>query len=705
MATLERIRSKGVLLIVIIGLALLAFIVSDFLNNSTSVFNQSKEMVAEIDGKGIKIDEFQQAIEQLTSVYEIEYQTNSIDENTTQQIRQTVWDSFVKENLLASESEKVGLAVSEKELNDLITGNQPHQLVLGRKIFMDPTTGRFDRNRLIGFLNQLKTKPASPQAQEEYMKAKNYWMYFEKLIKNSKLEEKYNVLLSRALNANSLEAKLSFESKKNTVDAAYVTKPYYTIPDSTIAVSESEIAERYDSQKELYKQSTETRSIKYVAFSLTPSQEDFAKAEKWMNELKPEFSTTTEIASVVNANSKPYQDVALSKNQIDEHLRTFAFCGNKNDVVGPVLFGNVYKMARIVETGINEPDSLNIKHIVVATPDVEKTKTLADSILTALNSGADFGQLAVKYSQMKQTASRGGEVGWITVSTMDPEMAKACIAQPTNKNFTYKEGDAIQIIQITEKTASVSKVKLAVIEAEVNPSQETYSKIYNEAKSFAASSSNPELFEKNAVQNGYAVIPMNDIDKNTPRIANYSQSRQVIRWAFNDNTEANMVSDVFDCEKQYIVATVKDITPAGYVPVAKVSDRIKAEIIKDKKADKIIAELSGKKSLEELASQLASSIDTAKQVNFDSRTFGNTGVEPSVIVNATEGKLNTVSTPIKGKNGVFVVKPINIVANTAPFVKEAEQTTIATKHMYAVYTAVEALKESANIEDNRSNFY
>lgn len=705
MATLERIRSKGVLLLVIIGLALLAFIVGDFLNNSSSAFNQSKEIVAEIDGNEIKISEFQQAIEQLTSVYEIEYQTNTIDENATQQIRQTVWDSFVKENLIASESEKLGLAVSENELNELIMGNQPHQLVLGRRIFMDPNTGRFDRNRLVGFLNQLKTKPAEPQAQEEYMKAINYWMYFEKLIKNSKLEEKYNILLSRALTANSLEAKLSFEAKKNTVDAAYVSKPYFSIPDSTISVSESEISEKYNSQKELYKQNKETRSIKYVAFSLTPSQEDFAKVEKWMNDLKPEFSTTTEIASVVNANSKPYQDVAHSKNETDESLRTFAFTGNKNDVVGPVLFGNTYKMARIVETGINEPDSLNIKHIVVATPDADKTQTLADSILTALNGGADFAQLAVKYSQMKQTAARGGEVGWIMVSTMNQDMAKACVAQPTNKYFTYKEGDAIQIIQITEKTANVSKVKLAVIESEINPSQETYSQVYNEAKAFAASCTSAESFDKNAAEKGYTAIPMFDIDNNTPRIANYSQSRQVIRWAFNDDTDVNMVSDVFDCEKQYIVAAVNEITPEGYVPVAKVSNRIKAEIIKDKKADKIIAELSGKKSLEELASQLASSVDTATQVNFESRTFGNAGIEPSVIVNATEGKLNTISAPIKGNTGVFVVKPINIVANTAPFIIEAEKTAIATKHMYAVYTAIEALKENAKIEDNRSNFY
>lgn len=708
MATLERIRSKGVLLIVIIGLALLAFIVGDFLNHGSSFFNGSKDLVAKINGQKIKITEFQDAIEQLSSVYKIEYGISNIDENTTLQIRQSVWDSYVKENLIASEAEKIGIAVGSNELKDMTTGNNPSPLITGRRIFANPQTGQFDKTRLVGFLSQLENKPSDPAQQEEYNTAKNYWMYFEKLLKTSKLEEKYNTLLSRAINANSIEAKLAFEAKKSVVDVVYISSPYSAIPDNKVTVSDAEISAKYDQIKERYKQKTETRDVKVVSFNLAPSQKDYAKAQEWINKLKPEFATTNEIKAVVNANSKvPYNDIATSVNSIDPDLKAFAMSGTKGQVFGPVLFGTTYKMARIVESGIVAPDSIKLKHIVVATQDSAKTKVLADSIFNALNGGADFAALAAKYSQMQQTAMKGGEIGWVPVSTIEPKMADVCVAQPINKYFTYKDGKAIQILQLEEKSANRSKVKLAVIASDVTPSQETYAQVYNEAKQFAATATTPEAFEKTAKQKGYIVQPVTGIDANTPMLAGIQNSRQVVRWAFNKEVEKGTVSDVYDCTNQFVVAAVTDITKPGYRSLESTKEEIKQMLLVDKKADVIMSELKTKNTanFEALAAQLAAKIDTAKQVNFEARTFGNAGFEPEVIANVSLAKLNQVSAPIKGKSGVFIYKATNIIPQFAPFDAKTEKANLSTKYMYSVYTAVEALKDKAEIEDNRAIFY
>lgn len=708
MATLERIRSKGVLLLVIIGLALLAFIVGDFLNNSSSFFNQSKENIAEINGKAIKITEYQEAIEQLTSVYKIEYGIPSVDENTTLQIRQNVWDSYIKENLISSEAKKIGIAVSSNEMKDMTIGNNPNPLITGRRIFSNPQTGQFDKSRLIGFLSQLETKPTDPAAMEEYNNAKSYWSYFENLLKSSKLEEKYNTLLSRALNANSIEAKLAFEAKKSVVDLVYVAKPYFSIPDNKVSVSDAEIATKYDAIKSRYKQKEETRDIKYVAFNLAPSATDFTTAQEWINKLKPEFATTSEIKAVVNSNSKmPYQDVAVSVNNIDPDLKAFAMAGAKGQVFGPMLFGTTLKMARIVETGIVAPDSIKLKHIVVLAKEEAKTKVLADSILGALAGGADFAMLAAKYSQMQQTAMKGGEIGWVPVASIEPKMADACVAQPVNKTFTYNDGKAIQIIQLQEKTANRSKVKLAVIASDITPSKETYSKIYNEAKQFAATSTSADLFEKNAKQKGYVIQPLSGVEANTPQFAGIKNSRQVIRWAYQEDVAKGNVSDVYDCEKQFVVASLTEINKAGYRSVESVKSEIKEMLMVDKKAELIIADLKTKNitNLDVLAAQLATKVDTAKQVNFDAKGFGNAGFEPEVIANASMAKKDIVSAPIKGKSGVYVLKATNVIAQFAPFDAKAEKTNISMRYMYSVYTAVEALKEKAEIEDNRSLFY
>ncbi len=705
MATLEKIRSKGVFLMIVIGIALVAFIVGDFVRR-----NPHNDTIAKINGKEIKLKEYQNAINQLTDVYKIEYNTSSLDENTTIQIRQSVWESLIRSNLVGADAQKIGLAIGEKELEELTLGTEkimPHPMISQRRIFANPSTGMFDRNRLISLLSELKTPPTSPEMAEQYNTLKNYWLYFENTIKTGTLENKYNILLSRALKSNSVEAKLAFDSKKSTVDVVYITQSYASIPNDKVTVSDKEIAVKYKQIKERYKQPEETREIKFVAFDVKPSEADFQKEKTLMDSLKPKFETAQDVKLIVNANSKPYQDIAFSAKDIDPDLKEFAFSGKVGEVFGPALFGNTYKMARIVANGIMTPDSFEVRHIVVFDQDSIKTKTLADSIFTALKGGADFAAMAAKYSQNQGTAQQSGKVGWLTESmiTNMPGLATLFVNTPVNTLFTYQEGPSIQIMEVTKKTANVSKVKLAVIESEVTPSRETYNIIYGKAKQLASESTNIESFEKNAQKSGYMIQSSPAMDRNMPNLYNIKNSRQIVRWAFEH--EKGQVSDVYDCENQFIVAELTGINPKGYKSLESVTPEIKAMLVNDKKADIIIADLASKKApdIQTLAAQLAVKVDTAKQVNFESSSFGNRGFEPTAIVWASQSGLNKLSAPVKGQQGVYVMQAYNKYENPLPFNVKMEKDALSTRYAYAVYMAAEALKDKADIEDNRYTFY
>jgi peptidyl-prolyl cis-trans isomerase D len=704
MATLEKIRSKGVLLVAAVGFALLAFIVGDFLNSGSSFFNKSRETVAKIVGEDINIKDYQAAIEQMTEVYKIETGKTELNEEMMSQLRQSVWETMVNEKILNAEAKKLGLAVSKDELSDRCIGNNVHPLIMQRRSFAGEN-GQFSRPALVQFLNSLEQTPTSEEMKQQIAKAKNYWLFWEKTVKTSILQEKYNALIAKAVGANSLDAKMSFQDRKTSVDVAYVVKPYYLIPDANIKVSDSEIKERYNKQKEQYKEEANC-GLKFVAFDIKPMKEDFKEAEIWMNKLAPEFKTTADVAGLVNSNSDVmYDGRAYSEKTVPASLKDFAFGGSTGAVLGPIFANNTYTMARIMESGIMQSDSAKLRHIFL----VEKDAAKADSLVAAINGGADFAALAKQYSAVKQTAANGGEIGWLTegMQGMDKEITTNAFSKPVNEVFTIKNAQGVQIMQVTERTPGRRKVKLAILERKVVPSSKSYSKIYNDAKQFAVDLK-ADNFESKAKEKGYIVRPALDILQSVNRIADIPQSRQIIRWAFKSSK--NDVSDVFDCGTQFVVAMTTEKNEKGYRSVEKVTDQLKAEIIKDKKAEMIMKELSDQltktPSLQAIAASLHDSVKVAAGVNFASYQFGVAGFEPNVIGKSSVLALNKLSAPIKGNAGVFVILATNKKENPQPFDVKMEKMQLNGRMSYSLpYMIVQDLKDKADITDNRLNFF
>lgn len=702
MATLEKIRSKSVLLLVIIGVALLAFIVGGLkgLNGSG---DPATSAIAEINGTKIKYEDYIAAVQQYEQVYKVEMQRDQIDDQLSNQIQQYVWETMTQDILLGDEAEQIGLAVGKAEMVDMTIGNHPHYLVMGRRVFMDPNTGMFNKAGLISFLETLDKEPAQDdQYYEAYVQNKSYWLYFEKLIKTTRLQEKYNTLIAKALNANSLEAKYAFESKKNTVDVLYTVKPYFSVSDSTIKVTDEELTAKYEEVKKLYKQE-ENCDIKFVSFPITPSQDDFKKAQEWIVSQKDSFISSKDYLSYATT---PFKDIATGASDIDPDLRGFAFSGKTGDVFGPMLFNDTYKMARIVESGISSPDSVNIRHIVVVEETKEKSKIVADSIINAIKGGADFATLAAKYSKDNGSANKGGEIGWMKGSSLSKELYNIIYGNPTGELVPYEIEQGYQILQATQKTANISKVKLAVMESQAAVSNTTTSTIYNKATDFARSVNNTAEFDKLAQQKGLIAQPSQGITKGSYTIANIANSRQIVRWAFESDKET-VSKKVFEVEKQYIVAVVTAKNPKGYASLEQVKEQITAQVKQDKKAAIIIADMKkkGGADINAIALSIGQAVDTAAFVNFNSNTLGKVGFEPKVIAKAPLSEIGKVSEPIQGNYGVYAYQVINKVVSPVPYVEKNEKAEINNFYMSQVRERVFGeLKDKAEIEDNRLQF-
>ncbi len=386
MATLEKIRSKAGLLVLVVGLALFAFIIGDFLNSGSTYFRQTQERVAKVDGEVIKIQDYQGRIDEMTEMYKMQSGQTNLPEEYMNQIRQSVFDAMVQEIVLDEATDKLGMTVSPEELFDMVQGENISPMIQQMQMFVNPQTGQFDKTALLNFLktiddDNIASYPADQQAQ--LLQARNFWLFWEKNIKRQRLEQKYTTLLSKAVAANVLDAKEAFNDAAENSDIVYAMQSYASIPDSTIEVSKSEIEKLYNQRKELYKQK-EGKVIKYIAVDIRPSQEDYDKASADIESLKEEFTTSEKVADIVNENSEvPYMDAFFTENAFDPEMKQFATTSEVGAVYGPVFDNDKYRMFKLVDKKMG-PDSVKVSHIMLANGDEARTTALADSLMNVL---------------------------------------------------------------------------------------------------------------------------------------------------------------------------------------------------------------------------------------------------------------------------------------------------------------------------------
>ena len=711
MATLEKIRSKAGLLVLVVGLALFAFIIGDFLNSGSTYFRQSQERIAEIDGEVIKIQDYQARVDEMTEIYKMQSGSASLPEEYMTQIRQSVFDGMVQEIVLDEATQKLGMVVGPEELFDMVQGENISPLIQQMQMFVNPQTGAFDKSALLTFLKQIDvdniaTYPAEQQAQLQ--QAQRFWMFWEKNIKRQRLESKYTTLLSKAIAANALDAKAAFDESVENSDIVYAMQSYATIPDSTIAVSDSEIKQLYEQRKESYKQKA-SKIIDYIAVDIRPSKEDYDKVQADIESVKSELETTDRVADLVNENSEvPYVDAFFTENALDAEMKQFATTAEVGAIYGPVFDNDKYRLFKLIDK-TNAPDSVKVSHIMLAGKGEAETKALADSLLTVLKGGASFEELAKQFSA-DQAAENGGELGWFTEATalrgVNAEFKDAVFGTPLNQIAVVKSMYGTHLVKVTEKTANVAKYKVADIDMTVSPSSKTYSNIYNELNQFISNNHSLEKLTANAKEAGYNLVSDATVTKDDQLLGSVQNSRQVIRWAFQNDKGA--ISEIFECNDKFVVAAMKGSLDEGYRPVELVAAPLKAELIAQKKGEQIAAALAAKNltSVEAYAEAMGTKVDSVKFVNFATRRISGIGIEPNLNAAVAMAQVDQVSAPVKGNNGVYVFK-VYARNKDAKTYDEAEQVrTLDATNAYRVgFQAIQSLINKAEVEDNRIRFY
>jgi len=714
MATLQKIRSKGPLLVIVIGLALFAFIAGD----AWKIFQpHQKNDVGEVNGESLSAQDYQKLVEEYTEIVKFSSGMSSLSDEQTTQIKDEVWRSYVNNKLIEAEAEKLGLTVSKAEIQAMIEeGTNP---ALQQTPFKNQKTGMFDKDMLKKFLvDYAKMDKAKLPAEyaKYYESMFKFWTFVEKNLVQTRLAEKYQNLIARSLISNPIEAKAAFEARVNTADYLVAAIPYTSISDSTIKVSDSELKDLYNKKKEQFKQYVESRNIKYIDVQVLPSKVDKDEVQKEVTDY------TTQLASVAgdystfirtSESTVPFADLFYNKTAYPTDIASRIDSAAIAQVYGPYYNqgDNTFNSFKVLAKQASA-DSIQFRQIQIAAETPEKTKALADSVYNAIKAGSDFAEVAKKYSPKGSS-----EAQWITsqayegasLTADNVKLFSTLFNLGVNETANISLPQASIIMQVVDKKAVKDKYKVAVIKRVVNFSKETYNKVYNDFSQFVAANTTIDKINANAEAKGYKLLERNDLYSAEHTIGGIKGTREAMKWAFS--ASKGDVSQMFECGESdhLLVVALTDIIEEGYRPLELVKDQLKAEIIKDKKAEKIMADIKAKNlsNFAQCATIPNVVTDSVKHVSFAAPAYVSSvrSSEPVLSAYASICQLNKLSAPVKGNAAVFIFQPYNKETLKEVYNQKQEEQKIQSMAARTVSRFVNDLYIKANVKDTRYLFF
>lgn len=707
MATLQKLRNMGPMLVIFVGVALFAFIAGDAWRILQP--HQGSQSVGSINGEEVLATDFQKMYEEYSDVVKALRGASSLSEEELTQVKDQVWQDYVRNKVLKAEAEKIGISVSAAELNAIVSaGEDP---ILQQTPFTN-AQGKFDKSILDNFLAQYA------QGNEEFVQQNqvlyNYWKFVEKTIADNALANKYQMLIYNTYLSNPVAAQYNFDANNATYDIELAAYPYSAIPNEDVTVSDAEIKALYNKNKEQYKQSSESRDIKYVSYRVTPSDADRAELQKEMTEyaeaLKAEDADCSTILRQASS-MVPYTAVAWKKESYPEEVSVRLDEMAINSVVEPIYnqADDSYTTFKLISKE-TLPDSIKYRQLAVAAATPEATATLADSIVTALKGGSDFAEAAKKYNQ-------NGQEIWLTSEqyegmnidgTNATFLKNIFAAKKGEYNIMDVEGSNVKVIyQVIESKNNVEKYQVAVVKRAVEFSSETYNNAYNKFSQFVASCKNVEDLEKNAEEYGYRVQTQNNIYTSTHKIANQNNTRETIKWIFSA-AKPGEISPLYECgnNDNLLVAALTNVHEQGYMAIEKAGVTLRNQLFNDKKAEKIMAELAGK-NFEAVASTANVKSDTVKHIAFNVPAYISltSSSEPAICAAVTSMEQGAVSAPIKGNGGVYVIRLIAKNAKDGEYNAQKEQDALKAYGQRATSRFMNDLYEKSEIVDNRYLFF
>lgn len=712
MATLQTIRSKGPLLVIVIGLALFAFIAGDAWKILQP--HQGAQNVGEVNGESLSAQDYQKMVEELSEVYKLTSGLNSLSDEQLTGVKDQVWRTYVENQLIAAQAEKLGLTVTKAEIQAIIDeGTHP---LLAQTPFRNPQTGAFDKDMLKKFLvdyANLGKSQMPAQYVEYYQKLGAFWQFVEKTLAQSTLAEKYQNLIVKSLISNPVSAEDAFKSRTEQSDMLLAGVPYTSINDSTVQVTDDEVKALYNEKKEQFKQLVETRDIRYIDVHVVPSDADRqAVLEEVTTSSNQLAETNSDYAAFVRANgsSVNYSDIPVNKSVLPLDVAARLDSASVNEVYGPYYnqSDDSYNTFKIIAK-TTAPDSIQVRQIQVYSETLDKTKTLADSIYNALKGGADFAEVAKIYGQP-------GEAAWVSARSwegadLDAENAKyvsTLINQPVNELTNLEIGQGRLILQVMNKKSMQPKYKVAVVKRPVEFSKETYNSAYNKFSQFVAQNTTLESLEKNAEESGYSLIPRSDFSSAEHNVGGIKSTREALKWVFD--AKPGSVSPLYECGENdhLMVVALERVNKAGYRNINRVADMLRDEIRRDKKAEKIMGEMKNFNSVAQVKDMKDAISDTVKHVTFSAPAYiAATGrSEQAVSAVAAKTAVDQTSAPIKGNAGVYMIQVYGKDKGTEEFdVKKEEETLSNTAANIVARQFINDLYQSVGVVDKRYLYF
>ena len=706
MAALQEIRSHGPLLVGVIALGLFAFIAGDAWK---VIAPRQSQDVGEVYGKKLSATDFQKLFEEYADAVKFSQGLTALTDEQNDAVKDQVWQSYVNNQLIENEAKKLGLTVSDEEVQNII--DEGSATILSNTPFLNQTTGAFDKDMLNMFLvnySSMNASNTSAEIMQQYQQVYNYWTFIEKTLRQNRLAEKYQTLLGMSLLSNPVEAQNSFDARTTQTDFLMAALPYSSVLDSSIVVTDAEIKARYDKKKEQYRQLVETRDIRYIDVQVVASDEDRATLESEMEDyteqLRGEVADYTTFVRQ-SGSEQPFINLYYTANALPSDVVARLDSVEVGGVFGPYYntADNTINSFKKLEV-VNMADSIQFRQIQVTGDTQARAQELADSIYTAIKGGAQFDDIAQRYGQT-------GEPVWITSANYEGAQVdgdnlryiNAIITTPQNQLTNLNLTQANVILEVVAKKNVQPKYKVAVVKRPIEFSKETYNKAYNEFSEFVAANSTYEKMVANAEDAGFRLYTQGEVQNSDHTIGSIRNTKDALKWVFE--AKAGDASGLYECGEsdRLMQVGVARINKVGYRPLALVQDEIKRELIREKKGEQLLAKAAGA-SLDQLKAMDEAVSDSVKRVSFSSPAYVAAvgGSEYVFSADALVGQQGVASAPLKGNYAVYVLQPYAQNKTNDTYDESVEKISLRnTKKTIALQQFGNDLYMKANVKDTR----
>ena len=713
MAAIGKIRSWGPVLVSVIALALFAFIAEEAVRSCESSRNDQRQQVGSVLGEKINVQEFQKLVDEYQEVIKMQQGQDNLSEEQLNQVKDAVWNTFVQTRIIENEAKKLGLTVTDAEMQAILKeGTNP---MLMQTPFVNQQTGRFDANALQKFLAEYKTQESTnPQLARQYETIYRYWTFIEKTLRQQTLAQKFQSLLGHCLLSNPVEAKMAFDADNTESKIELASFPYSSIADDKVQVSDADLKAKYDEMKSRFAQYVESRDVKFVDIEVQASATDRAEIQKLFQGYQKDLTEAADPTEVVRKSTSlvPYLGLPVAKEAFPSDIAARLDSMGVGAVYGPMesKTDNSLNLIKLVAK-TQLPDSVQYRQIQVggATPDEAHKR--ADSIFNALKAGAEFEALAKKYGQT-------GEKTWLTTRqyqsapSMDNDtkgylMSLNTMAPNELKNITLTQGNII--VQVLDRKNFITKYTAAVVKKTIDFSKDTYNAAYNKFSSFVSANRTADDIVKNAPKSGYQVQERKDVTTAEHYLANIRGTREALKWLFE--AKEGDISPMYECgDNNHLLVVVLDkihkIGSRG-LDEEQVKEFVKQEVLKDKKAEQLLAKAKDIKSIAD-AKAKGASVDSVSQITFSAPVFiASTGAsEPSLsgaVAATAKGAFSKA--PVKGNAGVYVFQVVDKVNRDVKYDAKAQEEKMRQRAMQYASQFTNELYRKANVTDNRYLFF